>query len=134
MIEFEIMKLRLKNNSVRLRLTQTETARFAETGQVKEKIEFGLEPYQQFIYALETDSEIEEIQAIIENNWITVLIPKTQADEWTQTAQVGMEAEQMIRGGKTLRLLIEKDFACLEARTGEDETDSFPHPLEGKVC
>lgn len=128
------MKLRMKNNSVRLRLTQTEVARFAESGQVKETIEFGLEPYQQFAYALRSDSKIKEIQAVIENNRITILIPKTRADEWARTAQVGMETEQTIGGGKTLRLLIEKDFACLEPRPGEDEADAYPHPLEGKAC
>ncbi len=128
------MKLRMKNNSVRLRLTQTETARFAETGQVKEKIEFGLEPHQQFVYTLEIDHEIKEIQAAFETNQITVLIPKGQAEEWTQTAQVGMEAEQMIGGGKTLRLLIEKDYACLEPRAPDEDQDAFPHPLKGKSC
>ncbi len=128
------MKLRMKNNSVRLRLTQTEAARFAETGRVEEAIEFGLEPYQQFVYALESNSEIQEVQATIKNNRITVLIPKTQADEWTQTAQVGMEAVREIGGGKFLRLLIEKDFACLETRAGEDDKDAFPHPSEGKAC
>ena len=128
------MKLRTKNNSVRLRLTQSEVARFAETGRVEETIEFGFEPHQQFSYALESDSEAQEIQAVIESNRIRVLIPKPQADEWTGTAQIGMENEQKIGGEKTLRLLIEKDFACLEPRAGEDDADTFPHPLEGTVC
>ncbi len=113
---------------MRLRLSQTEVARFAETGRVEEAIEFGLEPYQQFVYAIETDFEIKGIQAKFENNRITVFVPKLQADEWTRTAQVGMEAEQIIGDVKTLRLLIEKDFACLEPRAGEDERDAFPHP------
>lgn len=128
------MKLRLKNNSVRLRPTQTEVARFAETERVEEAIEFGLEPHRQFVYALESGSEFEEIQAKFENNQITVFMPKTQADEWTRAAQVGMQIEQMIGDEKTLRLLIEKDFACLEPRAGEDERDVFPHPSEGKAC
>ena len=128
------MKLRMKNNSVRLRLTQGEVARFAETGQVEEAIEFGLEPHEHFIYALETDAQNKEIRATFENDRITIFVPKMQADEWTNTAKIGMESEQNIGGDKTLRLLIEKDFACLEARTGEDERDAFPHPLEGKAC
>lgn len=128
------MKLRMKNNSVRLRLTRTETARFAETGRVEETIEFGLEPFQKLVYALEADSEIAEPQAFVENNRITVLIPKTRADEWARTTQIGIETEQTIGDGKTLRLLIEKDFACLEPRPGDDDRDAFPHPLEGTAC
>jgi hypothetical protein len=118
------MKLRMKNNSVRLRLSQTEAALFAETGRVEEAIEFGLEPHQRLIYAVESISEIEQMRATMENNRVTVLIPKRRADEWSRTAQIGIEAELPIGGGKVLRLLIEKDFACLEPRAGNDETKS----------
>jgi hypothetical protein len=128
------MKLRMKNNSVRLRLTRTELARFGETGRVEEVVEFGLEPHQQFVYALVADSEIESVQAAIENNLVRIMIPKTQADEWTGTEQIGIVAAHTIGGGRILRLLIEKDFACLEPRAGDDDTDAFPHPLEGKGC
>lgn len=128
------MKLRLKNNSVRLRLTQTELARFAATGRVEEAIEFGLEPSQRFVYAIEVDSETEELQAKFEKNRLTVFVPKKQAEEWSNTSQIGIENEQTLGGDKTLRLVIEKDFACLEPRAGEDERDAFPHPLDGKVC
>jgi hypothetical protein len=31
-----------------------------------------------------------------------------------------------------LRILVEKDFACLAPREGEDESDMFPNPLSGK--
>ncbi len=127
------MKLRVKNNSVRLRLTQSEVALFNDSGRVEEAIEFGIEPHQRFVSALETNGETEMMRAAIENNRITIFVPKMQAEEWTQTARVGMEAEQEI-GGKTLRLLIEKDFACLESRAGDDDADTFLHPLQGKVC
>ncbi len=32
----------------------------------------------------------------------------------------------------TLTLLLEKDFACLVEREGEDESDMFPHPHAGQ--
>ena len=127
------MKLRLKNNSVRLRLTQSEVARFSETGQIQEVIDFGGEPHKQFIYALERRAEIEEIQSHIANNHITIFVPEQIADEWTKTRKVGIENVQAIGDGKTLRLLIEKDFACLEPRQDEDEQDAFPHPSAEKV-
>lgn len=128
------MKLRLKNNSVRLRLTQGEVARFNNLGRVEEAIEFGVEPQQQFIYALESVAETDTMRAVFENNCITIFVPKARADEWTNTAQISIETELDIGGGKTLRLLVEKDFACLEPRTGDDDTDAFPHPLEAGVC
>ena len=30
--------------------------------------------------------------------------------------------------GEKLSILIEKDFACLAPRAGEDEADMYPHP------
>lgn len=128
------MKLRVKNNSVRLRLTQSEVARFKDSGRVEEAIEFGIEPHQRFVYVIKSGAETKTMRAAIENNRITILVPKAQADEWTNTAQIGIENEQTIGGGKTLRLLIEKDFACLEPRAGETDADTFPHPLENTVC
>jgi hypothetical protein len=128
------MKLRVKNNSVRLRLTQAEVARLAENGRVEEAVEFGVQSDQRFVYALEISSETEEIRAKLENNRITIFIPKPQAEGWTQSDRTGMEAAQNIGDGKTLRLLIEKDFACLAPRRGEDDADAFPHPQQGKVC
>lgn len=119
---------------MRLRLTQTEVARFAATGRVEETIEFGQKPHQKFIYALEIGAGIEKVQAEFENHRITVFVPQEQADEWTQTGKVEIKAEQEIGDGKTLLLLIEKDFACLEPRADDSDADAFPHPLEGKAC
>lgn len=128
------MKLRVKNNSVRLRLTQVEVAHFNDSGRVEEAIEFGVEPHQRFVYAIESGAETETVRAILGNNRITIFVPKQQADEWTNTAQIGIENEQTIGGGKTLRLLVEKDFACLEPRADETDADTFPHPPENTVC
>ena len=41
-------------------------------------------------------------------------------------------AEQVLDDGGVLNILVEKDFACLAPREGEDESDMFPHPLEGQ--
>ena len=128
------MKLRVRGNSVRLRLTRSEVARFAELGSVEERVEFGLEPHQQLVYALQSLPEIAETKAAFESNRLTVFVPKNKAEQWAQTNQVGIETEQILSEGKQLRILIEKDFACLEERPAEDESDAFPHPLEGKTC
>lgn len=125
------MKLRLRSNSLRLRLTKSEVARFAETGRVEEVIEFGLEPSQRLAYSLERDAENEEMRADFGHSHITVFVSRTAANEWTSTEQIAMETDQNIGAGKILHLLVEKDFACLEARPGEDD-DAFPHPLEEK--
>lgn len=127
------MKLRVRNNSVRLRLTQSEVAAFAADGSVAETIEFGLNPDDCLIYALEKSSA-QTIGADFRNGKITIFVPRTQAENWTNTNEIGIEAEAEIGNGKTLKILIEKDFACLDRRAGEDDRDAFPHPEPEKVC
>ena len=119
------MKLRVKNNSIRLRLTQSEVARLGDAGRVEETIEFGLEPRQQLVYTLEITTAEKNVYAAIENNRVTIFVPKTQADEWIKSEQVSIKIDQSIGGGKILSLLVEKDFACLEPRATEGDSDSF---------
>jgi hypothetical protein len=128
------MKLRIRGNSIRLRLTKSEVARFEETGLVEEVVEFGAAEHQRFVYALSFSNGIESPRAVYENNRILVLLPESQVRTWTQTNQVGISAEYPVGDNKFLKILIEKDFACLEERPGEDESDAFPHPLEDRVC
>jgi hypothetical protein len=130
----KFMKLRLRGNSVRLRLTRSEIERFAETGKVEETVEFGIDPPQKFSYALEASENAASVSADFENSHLRVLIPRTEAEQWTGTNQTGIEAEQLTGENRRLRILIEKDFACLEPRAGEDDADTFPHPLEGGKC
>jgi hypothetical protein len=104
------MKLRLKNNFVRLRLTHDEIVAFGRFGRVEETIEFGVEPNQRLVYRLESGTEFPALRAIFSGYCITIFVPQTQAAEWANAAsRIGLEGEQEIGSGKTLRLLIEKD-------------------------
>lgn len=124
------MKLRMKGNSLRLRMTKSEVAQFGETGLVEETVDFGDEAAQRFIYAIVSVDGIEDPTADFNNGRITVYIPKTQADEWTRTNQIGIEAEKPPGENRSLRILIEKDFSCLEPRKDEDDADTFAHPFQ----
>lgn len=125
------MKLRIKNNSIRLRLTQSEVRQFRETGSVEEIVEFGADA--QLIYRLAA-AQTENIHAQFDAGKITVSVPAIPARNWTESSQIGLEDIQSIGASKTLKILIEKDFACLERADGEDESDAFPHPKERAAC
>ena len=128
------MKLRIRGNSLRLRLTKSEVAQFAETGSVEEIVEFGINEEQRFIYSLTVSTEIENVSASLENKRISVLVPKPRALQWANTNEIGIRVAQSLDKGKILQILIEKDFACLEDRPGEDDSDAFPHPQPEKKC
>ena len=121
------MKLRIRGNSLRLRLDQSDVSRFGTEGKISASLEFG-QGSQPFVYTLVSDDKIERPKATFDNGNLTVFIPKALADEWTSTDTVGIESADSVPS-----ILIEKDFACLSARDGEDGSDMFPNP-ESSVC
>lgn len=125
------MKLRIKGNSIRLRLSQSEVSNLAENAKVEDSISFG---HERLTYALTTSNEAKETAAQFKDGRIEIIVPAPVAAQWTKTEQVGFGAEQNLPDGETLKILVEKDFACLTEREGEDETDAFPHPQIGQAC
>lgn len=46
--------------------------------------------------------------------------------------QVSIEAEEILDDGDHLKILLEKDFACLAPREGEDESELYSHTLAAR--
>jgi hypothetical protein len=114
------MKLRLHDNSLRLRLSQSEVARLHDTGRVEDVVVF--QPGNELVYAIETGA-FDEVTATFENSNIRVTLPTRAAIQWIESDQSGMEAST-----GTLRILIEKDFQCLHRAPLPGE-DAFPNPM-----
>ena len=75
------------------------------------------------------------ISASYESNLIDILVPRALSERWCGTDLVTLSATQAMASGE-LRVVLEKDWACLAPREGEDESDNFTHPLAGtgKSC
>ncbi len=121
------MKIRIKGNFVRYRLTKTEVNALAETGAIVEETCFGTGAGQKFIYALETREDIQHLQADFHNQRMTMYLPAGAAKKWPQEDRTGFEYVQMISPDMALHLLLEKDFVCLD-ETIEDQSDNYPNP------
>lgn len=123
------MKIRIKGNSIRFRLTKKDVARFAAEGRVEEKTVFpgGVD----FRYVLSKEDGITKMNTRFSHNCISIYVPSGIADEWTNTDVVGFENHLALENGNKLFLLIEKDFACLD-HTTEDQSDMYPNP--NKTC
>lgn len=128
------MKLRIRGNSIRLRLGESEIAQLAKTGRVSESTPFSALPGNQLTYTVVTSAAESEISARLLDNEIKVTVPEVLGRGWANSAQVGLKHEQRIDGGVSLSIVIEKDFRCLEPRPGEDQSDSFPNPATGAAC
>jgi hypothetical protein len=119
------MKLRIRGDSLRLRLTQTEVERFRSTGEVHDDIHVGGRALR---YSLIRDDALDEVGAIYREGEITVGVPRGIAERWISAEEVGFSACQRGDDGRELHILVEKDFKCLTARPGEDDGDGFPNP------
>lgn len=119
------MKIRIKGNSVRLRLTKTEVDQFKQTGMVKEETCFA---EHTFSYCLKKQGNGKQLSASFENNSITVHMPEELATEWTTTEWVGYDNHMPLPNGQSLFLMVEKDFKCLDGTT-EDQSDMYDNPL-----
>ncbi|MBE7175839.1 MAG: hypothetical protein INR69_05510 [Mucilaginibacter polytrichastri] len=117
------MKVRIKGNSLRYRLTKSEVSLFEKAGMLTEHIDFGDEV---LIYAVEKAVNLQEMKATFSHNTITLYVPANLTADWLRSDKVGFE---QVSG--RLQLLLEKDFQCLD-NVAEDQSDNFPNPLAEK--
>ena len=122
------MKLRLTKNSIRIRLSQSDVQGFRSEGFIREELRIGPTANSALVFGLVRSINSESVSVTFENNQITISVPADEADGWSTTECVSIEATQPAGDGTNLSVLIEKDFACLTPRPGDDDKDSFPHP------
>ncbi len=121
------MKLRIRKNSLRLRLQQHEVKQLVAAGAVIDETCFGKETLRN---SIEISDDVSAMCADFASNTIRVRVPMAAALHWANSDEVGMLAEQVTPAGPLL-LLIEKDFACLQPRDPalrEDDSDAFMNP------
>jgi hypothetical protein len=121
------MKLRIRGDSMRLRLKRSEVDRLAAGTSIVEKTHF---PGAVLTYRLDV-SENSGISATFDNSSLVISLPKPKVLDWASSDEVSLHAEQDLSGSGALSLLIEKDFKCLEPghhRDCEDDEDTYPHP------
>ena len=116
------MKIRIKHNSIRYRLTQSDVAALAKDKRISDSLDFGL---QQLTYELQVVDDYA-LSSTYSNNIITVYIPQSMVTELLETDKVGFENERHVP-----HLLVEKDFVCLD-EVEEDQSDNYPNPLAAK--
>ena len=120
------MKLRIRDNSVRVRLTRGEVDALRDTGIVSART--GFPGGHDFQYVVESSPASVNPGAFFTGDVVTVRLPETTVLAWANSEQVSIAGEQRLDDGEQLMILVEKDFACLAPREGEDESDMYTHP------
>jgi hypothetical protein len=124
------MKLRIRGNSVRLRLTQSEVAKIRKSITVESSVQFGPSSKNKLIYRIQTSRNGNQVTSTFEDQLLCVTVPHILAQSWSSTDMISIEAEQKVSENISLKILIEKDFFCLKPRKHEqeDESDLFLNP------
>ena len=105
------MKLRIEDDTLRLRLSDAEVREFAATGRVVAAVHFGAAAGQQLTYALER-ADASAVGVLYAPGALTVQVPRALADAWTTTAQNGFSEHVALADARQLRILVEKDLDC----------------------
>jgi len=117
------MKIRIKGNSLRYRLTKSDMYRLSQEGYLEDKTNFGK---RELIYVIQKNNT-PELSAFFDDNVICLQIPEKMIEELNTTDRVGFEGTE-----GNLHLLVEKDFTCLD-NVNEDQSDNYPNPLAEKL-
>ena len=125
------MKLRLRGDSLRLRLTQTEVLTVRDQGAYEDATTLGASAGPRLAYRVETSpSGTPSVQhtADAQGTTVTVILPAAEVTTWADSpSQVGIYFDE----SWGLKVAVEKDFRCLDPNRDEDESDNFTNPNEG---
>lgn len=122
------MKLRLRGNSLRLRVNRREVERLASGETLHEEVHFPGD--SRVSYVLEP-SDIHAA-ASFQQGTIRISAPRKELNDWARGESVGVYFE-LPANGAALSIAIEKDLECLDAPSQERDPDAFPR-ADGKNC
>jgi hypothetical protein len=125
------VKLRLLDNSIRLRLSRSDVLAAEQDGLVEGQTRFP--DGSEFTFALESNPE-GAAGAEYTGGRMVVRLPAAEISGWANDdAVVSLRGEVELPDGSRLSLLVEKDFQCLTGRPDEDQSDLFTNP-EAREC
>lgn len=127
------MKLRIKGNSLRLRVSRSELALFQAGGRIEETIHFTAAPEANLTYALESALQASPVTVRYGSREVTVILSRDRARIWEAPSEVGVYTTLDIGSAGSLEVVVEKDFACID-RSDEDQSDTFANPNAGAAC
>ena len=122
------MKLRVRNNSLRIRLNRNEVAKLAQGKSLEESV--GFPGGSTFSYQLSVTADALTTATFL-NGTLTLAVPQHNVRDWSESDEIGLYYK--LDAASPLDIAIEKDLECLEGPADERDPDAFPRPA-GKNC
>jgi hypothetical protein len=121
------MKVRMKGNSLRLRIPRSELDRLARDGRIEETIWFASVENGCQTWALEHSADVRSATVRFAPPEIAIVFPSGEVERWARGDEVGIYATLDLGARGSLDLIVEKDFTCLHG-SAEENRDAFPNP------
>ena len=108
------MKLRIEDNTLRLRLSPEEVTSFQQTGRLETVVPLGPSVSDRFTYALQRDETATDSAPSISytSGRIVIRLPAAVADAWASSDEIGMRGTMEVSENELVHILIEKDLPC----------------------
>lgn len=121
------MKLRLKDNTIRIRLSVEEVHTLMKEDKISSATNF---PGRESLTTCLGLHEQTDISVCFKDGEIDILLPLLKMKDWHLDDRVGHQWVVDLDQDDHLTILVEKDFKCLTERPGEDESALYPNPNE----
>ena len=124
------MKLRLFKDSVRFRVRRPDLDRLMSVGEVGHSVRTGPSDGDRLVYRLrKSDGDVPVLEPL--STGLCVQLPAVDVERWASGPETGIE----FRTPWGVRVLVEKDFPCMEPRTDEGNEGTFDRPIsESGTC
>jgi hypothetical protein len=116
------MKLRLRGNSIRLRLNRRDVDELASGNALEERVFFP--GSARLSYALEPRID-DGAGACFDGGAIRIAVPSVVVSEWARSEEIGLYYD-FAAGEQQLKVAIEKDLECLHGPEEEQDPEAFP--------
>ncbi len=127
------MKLRIKGNSLRLRVTPSEVKQLLRDRAIRECVQLTANLKDRLTYEVVSSLTGLTTTVAYQPGNITVSVPQIELERWASGGDVGVYTDVALSGDQVLSVAIEKDFACLDRSDAENE-DTFANPNLAAAC
>lgn len=124
------MKLRFRENSLRLRVNRPEVENLAAGAALQEQVSFP--GSGRFCYVLEPSQEAAP-SASFRDGVLRISAPYGQMKRWARSDEIGLYF-QLSADGTPLEVAIEKDLECIDGPPEERDPFAFQRSSTGKNC
>ena len=121
------MKIRIKDSTIRFRLSESDVKTLYKKGKVTSVCQFGSTSKFKYSVVTKVEGNSDYLCVYLKKNHIRIELSQSDVKEWYKSDLEGFDAEMDNGTDEGLYVIIEKDWQCLVPRK-DDESDLYSNP------